>query len=64
MPFSGVGQLTTDVAEVVQVDECDIVDQCGWGTAEQVTLQQQAPPPVGVLDRACASETFGEIRPE
>ena len=39
MPFSGIGQFTTDVCEVIQVNECDIVDQCSRGTTDQVTLQ-------------------------
>ena len=64
MSFSGIGQLATDVVEVVQVDECDIVDQCGWGATDEVALEQQAPAPVGIVDRPCASKAFGEVRPK
>jgi hypothetical protein len=39
MSLSGIGQLATDAVEVVQVDECDIVDECGWGAADEVTLE-------------------------
>ena len=48
MSFSGIGQLTTDVGEVVQVDECDIVDQRSRATTNEVTLEEEAPTTVGI----------------
>jgi hypothetical protein len=64
MSFSGIGQFATDVAEVIQVDECDIVDQRRRVTTDQVTLEKEAPTTVGIIDGSCAPKAFGEIRPK
>ena len=64
MPRAGFGQLATDAAEVVQVDECDIVDQRGRISIDEVTLEEEAATTVGIFDRPCDTEPFGEIRPK
>ena len=39
MSRARVGELATDAAEVVHVDECYIVDERSVGTTDEVTLK-------------------------
>ena len=40
MSRARIGELATDAAEVVHVDECDVVDQRGVGATDEVALEK------------------------
>ena len=64
MSCAGIGELATDSAEVIHVDEGDVVDERSVDVTDEIAFEQQAAASIRIRDGPCATKAMGEVVPE
>ena len=64
MSRAAIGEFATDSAEVIHVDEGDVVDERSADVTDQIAFEEEAATSIRIRDSPCASKAMGEVIPE